>query len=143
MSPITIWDISFLYHFLEDVSTPVSFFLGRHSPGYTIDHYLPILVCTDRPKFGSVFLRIEFQDLHSRGDGISNSHRRKEFHFLGKVDGTMSRKDVSQNIGKEPDGEEAMGDPSLKDGFLCIGLVEMDRVKIPSHSGKIINICFQ
>jgi len=55
---------------------------------------------------------------------------------LGKVDGSMPWKDIPKDSGKDPDGEKSMGNPALKSGFFCIGLVEMNRVKITRTLAK-------
>ena len=54
----------------------------------------------------------------------------------------MSRKDIPQDGGDEPKGKGAMGDPSFELGFLRIGLVEMDRIKVSNGLSKEVNFIF-
>lgn len=131
-----------IYHLLEDVSVAISSFLWRHSPGSPINDRLAALIDARRSELRSVSLRKQLEDLYSGGQGVPNSDRGDELDLLGKIDGAVSGKKIAKHCGKESDGQGAVGDPSFEVGFLSVGFVEVDGIKVSNGPGEELDILF-
>ncbi len=57
---------------------------------------------------------------------------------MREVDRPMSRKNISQDSGKESDRERSVGDLSFEQCLFCIDLVCVDGIKVSYHPGEVI-----
>jgi len=75
-----------------------------------------------RPKLNTILFGVEFNDSTLAVIVSPIFTGSKELDLLGKVNGSMPGKNISQHRRKETNREETMGDPPSERSFLCIGL---------------------
>jgi hypothetical protein len=105
----------------------------------TVDDFGSILFDTFRLESDPVFIGHYFNNLGTRGDGITDTHRGQEIEFLTKINGSGAWKHITQNIRYQSGGQHAMGDAGFEKGPLSIGLINVGRIKIAGYANRAVS----